>query len=187
VSAVSLRRVDAASARQLHSIVELIHQGAYANRIATGELSHGEQTFITRFDTDTTRDGFDLVLAYDGDEPVGQAWGWALTSGTTWWTGLETDLESEFTNEDGKRTFVLAEVMVRQAWTGRGIAHALHDQLLSGRDEKRATLLVRPENTAAYRAYLKWGWRKVAQLRPGLSGAPLMDVLVRPLPGEQRA
>ena len=87
-----------------------------------------------------------------------------------------------FTEEDGKRTFAFSEIMVRQAWTGRGIAHALHDELLRGRDEQRATLLVEPDNPTAYRAYLRWGWRKVAQLRPAWPGAPLFDVLILPLP-----
>lgn len=49
--------------------------------------------------------------------------------------------------------------MVRQAWTGRGIAHALHNEILSGRQEQRATLLVEPDNPTAYRAYINWGWR----------------------------
>jgi hypothetical protein len=72
--------------------------------------------------------------------------------------------------------------MVRQRWTGQGIAHALHDELLRGRAEQRATLLVDPVNETAYRAYVKWGWRKASQLRPGWPGAPLFDVLMLPLP-----
>lgn len=72
--------------------------------------------------------------------------------------------------------------MVRQDWTGQGFAHALHDELLQRRREKRATLLVRPENTTAYRAYTRWGWHPVGQLRPNWPDAPLMDVLIMPLP-----
>jgi ribosomal protein S18 acetylase RimI-like enzyme len=62
--------------------------------------------------------------------------------------------------EDGTRTFALSEIMVRRAYTGQGIAHALHDELLGGRSEERATLLVRPANTFAYRAYTGGGGRK---------------------------
>ena len=58
--------------------------------------------------------------------------------------------------------------MVRQPFTGRHIAHALHDELLARRKEQRATLLVEPGNATAYRAYLKWGWRKGAE--PGPTG-----------------
>lgn len=31
---------------------------------------------------------------------------------------------------------------------------------------------------SAYRAYLRWGWRKVARLRPGWDDAPMFDVLI---------
>ncbi|PZS37998.1 MAG: hypothetical protein DLM62_16175 [Pseudonocardiales bacterium] len=69
-----------------------------------------------------------------------------------------------------------------QCWTGQGVAHALHDELLKSRREARATLLVRPENTTAYRAYTRWGWRPVGHLRPAWPDAPLMDVLIISLP-----
>ena len=36
-------------------------------------------------------------------------------------------------------------------WAGKGIGHVLHDELLATRNEERASLLVRPENTTAYR------------------------------------
>ena len=58
--------------------------------------------------------------------------------------------------------------MIPRDWAGKGIARALHDRLLLGREEQRATLLVEPDNVAARRAYLHWGWRKVAQLRPSV-------------------
>jgi ribosomal protein S18 acetylase RimI-like enzyme len=175
---VTFRRVDAAGARAHRALVADIHRDAYADRIATGETFAGDEAFMARFDAYTTRDGFDLVFADHGDTVVGQAWGWPLKAGTGWWDGLEAEPEPGFTREDGKRTFALSEIMVRRAFTSRGIAHALHDELLSARTEQRATLLVRPENTAAYAAYTRWGWRKVGQLRPGWPGAPLMQVLV---------
>ncbi|MGH6630074.1 MAG: hypothetical protein ACREB3_10115, partial [Burkholderiales bacterium] len=33
---------------------------------------------LQRFDAYTSRSEFDLVIAYHGSEPIGQAWGWAL-------------------------------------------------------------------------------------------------------------
>ncbi len=56
------------------------------------------------------------------------------------------------------------------------------DELLAARTEKRATLLVEPENEVAYRAYTAWGWRKAAQLRPPWPDSPTFDVLMLPLP-----
>jgi hypothetical protein len=74
-----------------------------------------------------------------------------------------------------------APVTVRQAWTGYGFAHALQDELLGGRHEQRATLLVNTNNHRAYDIYRRWGWQQVAQLRPDWENAPLFNVLILPL------
>ena len=126
--------------------------------------------------------GFDLVIAYSDGQPAGQAWGWPLAPGSTWWDGLLTPVEAGFTDETGTRTFAFSEIMVREDLTGRGLAHQLHDELLRKRPEQRATLLVEPDNDTAYRAYTRWGWAKAAELRPAWPDAPLWDVLILPLP-----
>jgi GNAT superfamily N-acetyltransferase len=182
VTDLEFRRYDAGGARSIRDTVELIHHEAYAAAIERGDPFESGDTPMRRFDAYTARDSFDLVVAFLDGEPVGQTWGWPLGPGTGWWQGLIGNVEPGFTDEDGIRTFAFSELMVRQAWAGRGIGHALHDHLLAPRTEQRATLLVRPENTAAYRAYLHWGWRKAAQLRPGVPHAPLMDVLLLDLP-----
>ncbi len=113
----------------------LIHRDAYATRIEPGDSFESHQAFMERFDAYTDGGGFDLVLAYLGDQPAGQAWGWPLTSSTRWWDGLSAEPESGFTRDDGTRTFALSELMVRQGIHRRHIARALHDKLLSGRAE----------------------------------------------------
>jgi ribosomal protein S18 acetylase RimI-like enzyme len=179
---LEFRRYDAASASGLRHVVEEIYTSSYTDAIAHGGPFHSAEAFMTRFDSYVKIDGFDLVIAYDQDKPAGQTWGWPLSPDTKWWDGLLTQTEPGFTDEDGTRTFALSEIMVREDLTGRGIAHALHDQLLNGRHETRATLLVEPDNTTAYRAYTRWGWQRVAQLRPAWPDAPIWDVLILPLP-----
>jgi GNAT superfamily N-acetyltransferase len=179
---VTFRRYGPADAREIRTTVEVIYKDSYIEAIASGHPFDTVETFMHRFDAYTAGSGFDMVIAYHDGEPAGQTWGWPLQEGASWWAGLSAEPEPGFTREDGHRTFALSEIMVRQADTGRGIAHALHDELLSNRTEQRATLLVEPDNEAAYRAYLHWGWRKVAQLRPGWPDAPIFDVLIRPLP-----
>ena len=66
----------------------------------------------------------------------------------------------------------MSEIMVCRTFTGQGIAHALHDQLLAGRKESRATLTVKPDNKAAYRADEKWGWRKATPTSARLARLP---------------
>lgn len=180
--AVTFRRYDAAAARGIRGTVAMIHDESYVDRINSGDPFYTTEAFMRRFDAYTSRDGFDLVVAWRDGEPVGQAWGWALGPNTAWWGGLTGDVEPGFTDEDGKRTFALSEIMVSQAYTGQRIAHMLHDELLGGRKETRATLLVNPINQTAYQIYLRWGWVKVAQLRPDWPDAPTFDVLILPLP-----
>lgn len=182
---VAFRRYAAEQAREIRADVESVYIDSYVAAIASGDPFDAVETFMHRFDAYTSSPIFDLVVAYFDDEAIGQTWGWPLgekAADVGWWAGLLTEPEPGFTRENGHRTFALSEIMVRQDWLGHGIAHALHDELLSVRHEQRATLLVEPENTPAQRAYLHWGWRKVSQLRPGWEHAPLFDVLILPLP-----
>jgi ribosomal protein S18 acetylase RimI-like enzyme len=178
------QRYNADRASAIRDVVALIHRKAYAEQIAADDPFSSEEAFMRRFDAYTARPDFDMVVAYRGGEPVGQAWGWPLNvhSGEAWWRGLVQEPEPGFTHEDGSRTFALSEIMVGRAWAGRGVGHALHDELLSARPETRAVLLVRPHNTTAYRAYTRWGWRKAGELRPNVPHAPVMDILILPLP-----
>lgn len=89
--------------------------------------------------------------------------------------------EPGFTSEDGHRTFALSEIMVRQEMTGRGIAHALDDELLGARHEKR-DFAGWTEEHGRLLCLHSWGWRTVARLRPGWPDAPLFDGLILPLP-----
>lgn len=176
------QRYDAAGARGIHDTVSLIHREAYVERIKSGDPFSADEAFMSRFDSYTKIAGFEMILACVDGQPAGQAWGWPLASDTEWWDGLTAEPESGFTLEDGTRTFALSELMVCQAYTGKRIARALHDEMLRGRPEDRATLLVNPANQAAYDIYRRWGWYTVAQLRPSWPGAPLFDVLILPLP-----
>jgi GNAT superfamily N-acetyltransferase len=176
-SELTFRRFNGVEARRLREVVEKIYVQSYVDAIASGDPFDSVEAFMHRFDLYTSQATFDLVIAHQGNEAIGQTWGWPLTERSKWWKGLLSDPEPGFTREDGRRTFALSEIMVSQKWTGRGVAHALHDRLLSIRTESRATLLAEPENTRAYRTYLHWGWRKVAQLRPRWDNAPTFDVL----------
>lgn len=175
---VTFCRYNVAEARQLRDTVETIYVRSYVEAIASADPFDSIEAFMLRFDSYTSQPDFDLVIAYHGSEAIGQTWGWPLTARSRWWEGLLSEPEPDFIRENGRRTFGLSEIMVSRERAGKGVAHALHDHLLSARPESRASLLVEPENTRAYRAYQHWGWRKVAQLRPQWDNAPTFDVLV---------
>ncbi|MFQ6226820.1 GNAT family N-acetyltransferase [Nocardia sp. NPDC002869] len=181
------RHDDAAQARDLRATVEGIYRRAYVDAIDTGDPFDSPAEFMRRFDAYTHPDrssGFELVVAYVDGAPTGQTWGWPLQPGAAWWGGLQLDEgdPAEFTAETGARTFALSEIMVCTEHTGHGLARALHDELLRGRGERRATLLVEPDNERAYARYRKWGWYQVGRLRPRWDDAPIFDVLMRDLP-----
>jgi len=179
---LTFRRYNAAGARQIRATVEAIYRNSYTDAIASDDPFDTVEAFMGRFDSYTSAGGLDLMIAYSRDDPVGQTWGWPLSQATRVWQGVSPALPEEFIAETGHRTFQLSEIMVCQAYTGQHLAHAMHDELLSARTEERARLLVKPQNVAAYRAYRRWGWRKVAQRRPEWPNAPLYDVLILPLP-----
>jgi GNAT superfamily N-acetyltransferase len=179
---LTFRRYTADEARGARDTVEAVYRGAYWENIESGDQFSQPAAFMGRFDAYGSNPLFDLVVAFEDDKPVGQAWGWALSANSRWWEGLESEPEPGFTVEDGTRTFALSEIMVVRDSTGHGIAHALHDELLRRRQEQRATLLVRPANTRAYGTYLRWGWRTMAKLHPHWPDAPTFDVLMLPLP-----
>ncbi|MEU4310991.1 GNAT family N-acetyltransferase [Nocardia sp. NPDC024068] len=187
MTAPEMRHHTAAQAREIRAAVEDIYRRSYIEAIASGDPFDSPEAFMRRFDAYTAPDrlpGFDLVVAYLDGAPAGQTWGWPLRPGAAGWDGVQLDDAdaAQFTAEDGHRTFALSEIMVCSGHSGRGIARALHDELLRGRPEQRATLLVEPDNERAYARYRKWGWYRVGWLRPGWDDAPIFDALILDLP-----
>lgn len=178
MSDVTYEHHDAATARTLIGALIDVYLDIHAD---DDPAFYNADRFRRQIDGHMTASGWELVTARSDRRLIGFAYGFALPPESRWWKGLLTEVPDGFTEETGRRTFAFSELMVCEAWRGKGIAHRLHDELLSLRSESRATLLVRPENDAANAAYYRWGWQKVAQLQPGWEHAPRYDVLILPL------
>ncbi len=171
---------DPASAAGIFDTVIIpVYEASHADVIANPFYS--SQRFADRVRGYMRAPGFELVAALADNHPVGQTFGYTLQPGARWWSGLTTPVPDGFTDETGHRTFALNELMVDPEWQRRGIARALHDELLRHRTEERATLLVRADNEPAQTAYTRWGWTRVAKLKP-FPDSPLFDALILPLP-----
>jgi ribosomal protein S18 acetylase RimI-like enzyme len=120
---------------------------------------------------------FRSVVAMADGRAVGFAFGHQLAANTRWWQGATSPLPEPMVKEDEGRTFAIIEIAVVAAYRRRGIAKAMHDALLAGATEERATLLVRPEATPAQTAYERWGYTRVATIRPWPE-APLYDAML---------
>jgi len=168
---VTFRLLDGEQAAAQEGELQALHREVY------GQFGDGAE-FSRRFRVRRRQPGFVLAEAHHGGYLVGYASGMPLRSSTSWWKGLTTPLPAEVTTEHPGRTFALTELLVRAAWRRQGIGESLHDLILDGRPEERATLTVPPGAIAAQRAFRKWGWRKVARTHGPDPGSPALDVLV---------
>ncbi len=143
------------------------------------------EVYPGRFRVQRRQPGFVLAEARHGGYLVGYAAGTPLRPSTSWWRELTTALPAEVTEEHPGRTFALADLLVRASWRRQGIGAELHDLILGGRPEERATLTVLPAAAPAQNAFRSWGWRRIARARAEADpGAPVADVLVIALPAK---
>lgn len=169
-------RHDASNAEQiLETVIGPVYEASHQDVIA--DPFYSTARFIERVRGYIQSPGFALVAAYDNEIAVGFAFGYTLPANARWWNGLTTPTPDGFTTETGSRTFALNELMVAPDYQSRGIAHAMHDELLRSRDEERATLLVRENNDVAQTAYKRWGWKKIGKLQP-FADAPHFDAMI---------
>ncbi len=174
VTGVAFRLLDADQTAAREDDLLTLHDEVYGQA--------GDAAFARQFRVWRRQPGFVLAEARHGGYLVGYAAGVPLRPSTSWWKDVTTPLPGALTAEHPGRTFALTQLLVRASWRRQGIAASLHDLILAGRAEERATLTCRPGATAAQNALRKWGWRKVGRTRDPAPDMPVLDVLVRDLP-----
>jgi len=188
VPGIAYRLLDGVAAAEREGDLLALAAEVYGDSAARGTAPGPEAARQAR--VRRRQPGFALAEARHGGYLVGFASGLPLRPSASWWHGLTTPLPEEVTAEHPGRTFALAELLVRASWRRQGIGRELHDLLLGGRPEERATLTVPPAASAAQHAFRSWGWQKVARTRGGggaSPAAPVLDVLVlSPLAGPGR-
>lgn len=175
---LALTSHDAAGMQAQKAELLAVYQEVYIERL-NQPFFHPDR-FWQRLEGYASRDGFRLVTGRLDAELVGFTLGETLPENSGWWRGFKGDAQPELLRETGTRTFAINELMVRPAWRRRGYAKVLSRELLEGRQEERATLLVRAENTPAYRAYLSWGFEVIGQLQP-FDDSPVYEAMVKRL------
>jgi GNAT superfamily N-acetyltransferase len=177
---VTFQLLDGAEAAGHAGELQDLHAEVYAAPpcLRTGD----DATFAGRFRVQRRQPGFALAEARHGGYLVGYAAGMPLRPATSWWRQLTTPLGEEVTTEHPGRTFALTDLLVRAPWRQQGIGRGLHDAILAGRAEERATATIPPAATAAQGAFRAWGWRKVARTREPGPDTGVLDVLLTALP-----
>jgi GNAT superfamily N-acetyltransferase len=174
VPGIAVRLLDGSEAAAGADELRAVHGEVYGQA--------DDAALAGRFRVQFRQPGFVLAEARHGGYLVGYASGMPLRSSTSWWKNLTTPLPAEVTTEHAGRTFALTELVVRAPWRRQGIAGSLHNLILAGRPEERATLTISPRAAAAQNAFRNWGWRKIARTRGPGPDAPMLDILVADLP-----
>ncbi|WP_242909919.1 GNAT family N-acetyltransferase [Actinomadura terrae] len=146
-----------------------VHAGAYADE--KDEPSY--QRFPWLVDHWGGQPGFACVVGYDGDEPVGLAYGSPMPDGTEWWR------EHLAAPPADTSTFAVAELMVVPRWRKTGTAARLHAALVEDRPEALAVLLVDSDRPRVEALYATWGYSRIGE-RP-MPDSPGSAVMLRRL------
>lgn len=163
----------------VRDVVIGVYAEIYADHL--NEPFHTVETFSQRLAGHVTIPRWECVVGFDAGEPIGYLYGGSLRTTTTWWRDLDPPARGDFTREDGQRTLGIFELMVRPPWRKQGVALAIHEELLAGRPEQRASLAVDHTHPKVRAMYEAWGYSFVGSHRPPGPEAPLLDVMVREL------
>jgi GNAT superfamily N-acetyltransferase len=175
--------LDGDAVLELHSQLLPVYAEVYAHLLS--DPFSTETRYWERLQSYASRDGFSAVTGYLGNTLIGYSFGFTLPNRARWWKGFLGEVEQDELSENGRRTFALCELAVRQPWRRCGYAGALHNVLLQNRHEQRATLLVRPDNAPARAAYISWGWYEIGKLQP-FPDAPVFDAMMLDLSLRER-
>ncbi|MFD8783527.1 GNAT family N-acetyltransferase [Kitasatospora sp. NPDC059599] len=134
--------------------------------------------FAERLDRHAVEPGFGLVLGYDGELPVGYAYGNTVEAGDRYWARMTERLPDGYTDTPA---LAVKEIGVRTPWRGTGTARRIHDALLAERAEDRVTLLVNPlaGDGKVQRLYEAWGYRAFNTQQPS-PHSPRLTAMIRP-------
>ncbi|OEV13163.1 acetyltransferase [Streptomyces nanshensis] len=139
--------------------------------------NYAVSSFGERLDRHGAEPGFQAVLAYDGEHPVGYAYGNTIEDGDRYWQRTTPPPFEKYTVH---AALALKEIGVCPVWRGTGVARHIHDTLLAGRDEPYVTLMV---NEAAgdgkvHALYKSWGYRDIGHSQPS-PASPRLTVMIR--------
>ncbi|WAU16690.1 GNAT family N-acetyltransferase [Streptomyces tubercidicus] len=139
--------------------------------------NYAVSAFAERLDRHSQEPGWEAILAYEEDQPIGYAYANTIDSDDRWWKRVTPPPSAEYTD---RHAVALKEIGVRIPWRGTGIARRIHDALLADRNEPYVTLMVNPlaGNGKVHRLYESWGYEDIGQSQPS-AASPVLAAMVR--------
>ncbi|MFJ7275293.1 GNAT family N-acetyltransferase [Kitasatospora sp. NPDC098663] len=165
---------------EAHQIIVNLHVEVRGDFGLMDRPFNSPERFGERLTGHSSRPGWEAVIGYDGDEPIGFCYVVPLGPDTKWWSSMITPLPEGYVDEDGRRTLAFNEIVVRGPWRGKGVAKQLHDEVLGGRSEGRVTLLVNPQagDGKVKAVYESWGYQQIGSQQP-FSDSPVFSVMMK--------
>ncbi|MFE4592991.1 GNAT family N-acetyltransferase [Streptomyces laurentii] len=161
-----------ADAPRVRSTLLDIHDVVYAH---DPDPFHTRERFAYFVDLWSGREDWSCVSGWEGDGPVGYAYGSAFKPGG-WWKGAVRPRDVR------GRVFALSELMVLPRWQGTGRAQPLHDALVRSVEADFVTLLVDAAHPKVRALYERWGYERRENFQPS-DDSPRFAVMVRSLRG----
>ncbi|WP_406211476.1 GNAT family N-acetyltransferase [Streptomyces decoyicus] len=176
---VTLQRFTALPGVQQHLI------GLY--REVRAELLHlpnyRAEVFAERLERHSTEPGWQAVVAFAADVPVGYAYANTVATDDRWWARMATPAPVAYT---AVPAVAVKEIGVIRSWRGKGVARRIHDGLLATRKEPYATLMVNPAagDGKVQRLYEGWGYTVIGNVQPSPE-SPVLACMARPVRNQQ--
>lgn len=145
-----------------------------------GDPFFATETYAGRLHAALDMDGFETVTAREAGALIGYVHGVTLSPEQGWWVSLGDARPRTARDAAASRSiFWLRELMVRPAFTNRGVGRCLHDAMISGRVEPWTTLTCIVDNEPAHGAYLRWGYQIMGRIKHAPE-SPIYDAMILP-------
>lgn len=159
---LTLRHHGPQDALNMRNVLVAVYAATHAHLIGVDPWNDPSRWWERLTDIYSKTRDFDLVTGWLGDDLAGYAFGSPNDSGKLWST-----ISVVFPHlEPSGPVYIFREFAVRPDLQHRGYGRLIHDELLSGRPEPAAHLLMRKDNDSARAAYLSWGWKRAGEIKP---------------------
>lgn len=171
-SALELRHYSHGDLPEIRQTLLDVHADVHADQMSDDGFRQKFPWFVDHWGGHPE---FSCVIAYDGNEVVGFAYGAPGTEGREWWREHLDPVPEK------SRTFHFSELMVRERWRKTGTSERLHRALMDAREADLAALLVDVTHPKVQALYESWGYRKVGERQP-FPDSPVFAVMLVGLP-----